>query len=102
VSSNNPSLVGFNDFKIQIPKPKVIAPFRLDPMLCFIDDPGALSDMGASANPVSCSDVLSNAEPEMVLQSGHSQTSWQLIWWLKTMASRHGPPLRPPSVEGLP
>ena len=75
-SSNNQSLEGFHDFKIEIPKPLEIAPFRLDPMLCFVDQPGALSDKGALPNLVSCLDVLSSLEPEMALQSGHSQTSW--------------------------
>ena len=72
VSCNNQSLVGFNDFEIQIPKPTEITPFRLDPMLCFVDQPCTLSDMGASPNPVPRSDVLSSAESEMALQSGHS------------------------------
>jgi hypothetical protein len=98
-SSNNQSPVGLSDFEVQIPKPTEIAPFRLDPMLCFVDQPGTLSDKGTSPNPVSCSDVLSSTEPKMALQSGHSHTSWAA----HLVAEDHGImawPATPPAIYG--
>ncbi|CAD6254708.1 unnamed protein product [Miscanthus lutarioriparius] len=71
---------------------------RLDPMLCFVDQPGALCDKGASPNPVSYLD-LSSAKPKMT--RGHPQTSWAA----HLVAEDHDItawPATPPVVCGVP